>query len=130
MSCKFCGKVFNRGFNLRRHEREYCLLKDRSSQKMDFENDFSSNSTDRSESLMTTDNKSESAEQLDPMIPLKEEAKQRSNIAFEQTKESLANSGLYEELATKLAYSNILLKLQKELESVYMQRLMWMVHNK
>ena len=119
MSCKFCGKVFSRRFNLRRHEREYCSLKDRSSQEMNFENDFS----DRSESLTRTDNESESAEQLDPWIPLIEEAKQRSNIAFEETKESLLNSGLDEESATKLAYSNILPKLQKELESVYMQRL-------
>ena len=27
MSCKFCGKAFNRGFNRRRHENEYCPLK-------------------------------------------------------------------------------------------------------
>ena len=27
MSCKFCGRAFNRGFNLRRHENEYCPLK-------------------------------------------------------------------------------------------------------
>ena len=61
------------------------------------------------------------------LAPLIEEAKQRSNIAFEETKESLVNSGPDEESATKLAYSNILPKLQKELESVYMQRLIWMV---
>ena len=24
MNCRFCGKSFNRGFNLRRHESEYC----------------------------------------------------------------------------------------------------------
>ena len=98
---------------------------------MDFGNDFSSDSTNRSESLMTTDNMSESAEQLDPWIPLIEEAKQkRSNIPFEETKESLVNSGLDEKSATKLAYSNILPKLQKQLESVYMQCLMWMVQLK
>ena len=83
MSCRFCGEVFSRGFNLHRHEKEYCSLKDRSSQEMDFGNDFSSDFTDRSESLTTTDNESESAEQLDPWIPLIEEAKQRSNVAFE-----------------------------------------------
>ena len=124
MSCKFCGKVFNRGLNLRRHEREYCSLKDRSSQEMDFGNDFSSDSTDRFESLTTTDNESESEEQLDPWISLIEEEKQRSNIAFEEMKERLVNSDLDEESATKLAYSNILPKPQKELESVYMQHLM------
>ena len=110
MSCKFCGKAFKRGFNLRRHEREYCSRKDRSSQEMDFKNDFFSDFTDRSENLTTTDNELESAEQVDPWIPLIEEAKQRSNIAFEETKESLVNSGLDEESATKLAYSNILPK--------------------
>ena len=73
---------------------------------MDFENDFSSNSSDRSGSLTTTNNESESAVQLDPWPPLIEEAKQRSNIAFEETKESLVDSGLDEESATKLAYSS------------------------
>ena len=28
MDCRFCGKSFNRGFNLRRHESEYCPLQD------------------------------------------------------------------------------------------------------
>ena len=27
MSCKFCGRSFRRGFNLRRHEKEYCPLR-------------------------------------------------------------------------------------------------------
>ena len=44
MSCKFCGKVFSRGFNLRRHENYYCSLKNQEremsetefSQTMDF----------------------------------------------------------------------------------------------
>ena len=40
------------------------------------------------------------------------------------------NSGLDEQTARDQAYSNVLPKLQKELESVYMQRLMWMVQLK
>jgi hypothetical protein len=55
-----------------------------------------------------------------------EEAKQRSNIAFEEMKESLINSGLDEQSAKDKAYSNILLKLQKELENIYMERLLLM----
>ena len=113
MSCKFCGKVFNRSFNLRRHERENCTLKDRRSQEMDFEDNFSTSSIDsESESLMATDNEGESEEQLDPWVPLIEEAKRRSDTRDQ-------------------AYSNVLPKLQKELiESVYMQRLMWMAQLK
>jgi hypothetical protein len=45
---------------------------------------------------------------MDPWIPLIEEAKQRSNIAFEEMKESLINSGLGEQSAKDKAYSNIL----------------------
>ena len=48
MSCQFFGKQFNRGYNLRRHEKEYCPLReqerdmsqtDSDSQERDFEDD-------------------------------------------------------------------------------------------
>ena len=55
-----------------------------------------------------------------------EEAKQRNNIAFEEMKESLINSGPDEQSAKDKAYSNILPKLQKELENIYMEHLLWM----
>ena len=100
MSCKFCGKVFNRSFNLRRHERENCTLKDRRSHEMDFEDNFSTSSIDsESESLMATDNEGESEEQLDPWVPLIEEAKRRSDIVLENVKEILINSGIDEQTA-------------------------------
>jgi SPX domain protein involved in polyphosphate accumulation len=63
----------------------------------------------------STDNETE--EEMDPWIPLIE-AKQRSNIAFEEMKESLINGGLDEQSAKDKAYSNILPKLQKELENI------------
>ena len=55
-----------------------------------------------------------------------EEAKQISNIAFEKMKESLINSRLDEQSSKDKANSNILPKLQKELENIYMERLSWM----
>ena len=79
-----------------------------------------------SEILAMTDNESETEEEMDPWIPLIEEAKQRSNIGFEEMKESLINSGLDEQSAKGKAYSNILPELQKELENIYMERLLWM----
>ena len=132
MSCQFCGKQFNRRYNLRRHEKEYCPLRaqernmsqtDSDSQERDFQDDVSTISTRASES--STDNETE--EEMDPWTPLIEEAKQRSNIAFEEMKESLINSGLDEQSAKDKAYSNILPKLQKELENLAPPQIMYIL---
>ena len=70
MSCKFCGKAVNRGFNLRRHENEYCSLKseeremlETESPTMDSEDDALTTSTHGSESPMTTDSEMETEEE-------------------------------------------------------------------
>ena len=70
MNCKFCGKTFNRDFNLRRHEKEYCLLKgeeremlETKSQTADSENDASTVTNQGSESPMTGDNDTETEEE-------------------------------------------------------------------
>jgi hypothetical protein len=71
MSCQFYGKQFNRGYNLRRHEKQYCQLgaqernmsqTDSDSQESDFQEDVLTTSTDVSEISMTTDNESETEE--------------------------------------------------------------------
>ncbi len=69
MSCRFCEKAFNRGFNLRRHEK-YCPLKDqeremskKESPTKDSEDDASTTSTRGSENPMTTDNETETEEE-------------------------------------------------------------------
>ena len=136
MSCKFCRKQFNRGYNLRRHEKEYCPLRAQErnmsqtysdSQERDFQDDVSRTSTDVSETSMRTDKSETEEEEMDPRIPLIEEAKQRRNIALEEMKESLINTGLDEQSAKDKAFSNMLPKpLQKELENIYMERLVWM----
>jgi hypothetical protein len=95
---------------------------DSDSQEGDFQDDVSTTSTHGSEISMTT----KTEEEMDSWIPLIEEAKQISNIAFEKMKERLITSGLDEQSAKDKAYSNILSKLQKELENIYMERLLWM----
>ena len=87
---------------------------------------FPTTSTDVSEISMRTDNESETDEEMDPWKPLIEEAKQRRNIALEEMKESLINTGLDEQSAKDKAFSNMLPNLQKELENIYMERLVWM----
>jgi formate-dependent nitrite reductase cytochrome c552 subunit len=51
---------------------------DSDSQERDFEDDVSTTSTQGSE--ISTDSKSETKEEMDPWLPLIEEAKQRINI--------------------------------------------------
>ena len=129
MSCEFCEKAFNRGFNLRRHEK-YCPLKDREREMsetkgptMDSEDDASTTSTRGSESPMTTDNETATEEEeKDPWMPMVEEAMQKHKTAFEEMKMNLIHSGLDEQSAEERAYSNVLPMLQKEIESIYMER--------
>ena len=134
MSCKFCGKAFSGGFNLRRHEKEYCPLKnherdmsEKEIQETDFEDDASTTSTHGSESPMTSDNETETEEDKDPWMPMVEEAMQNHRTTFEEIKMNLIYSSLDEQSAIEKAYANILPKIQKELESIYyMERLLWM----
>ena len=134
MSCKFCGKTFNRGFNLRRHEKEYCPLKngergmsETESQTVDSEDDASSVATHGSESPMTTDSETETEEEeAVPWMPMVEEAMQKHKAAFQEMKVSLAHThGLDEQTAGETAYSNILPELQTELRRIFLQRLQW-----
>ena len=132
MSWKFCGKTFNRGFNLRRHEKEYCPLKngergmsETESQTVDSEDDASSVATHGSESPMTTDSETETEEEeADPWMPVVEEAMQKHKAAFQEMKVNLAHThGLDEQTAGETAYSNILPELQTELRRIFLQRL-------
>ena len=129
MSCKFCGKAFNRGFNLLRHENEYCPLKSEEREMSETENlssedDASSVATHGSQSSMAGDSESEE-EEADPWMPMVEEAMQKHKATFQEMKMNLTQSGLDEETAGETPYSNILPELQKELESIYLQRLQW-----
>ncbi len=126
MSCRFCEKAFNRGFNLRRHEK-YCQTDQTESLTMDSEDDASTTSTRGSESPMTTDNEMETGEEeKDPWMPMVEEAMQKHKTTFEEMKMNLILSGLDEQSAEEIAFSNVLPMLQKELESIYMERLLLM----
>ena len=132
MSCKFCGKAFNRGFNLRRHENEYCPLKSEEREMSETESltagsekDASTVTTRGFESPMTGDSETEEEEEADPWMPRVEEAMQKHKAAFQEMKMNLTHSDLDEQTAGETAYTNILPELQKELKSIYLQRLQW-----
>ena len=75
---------------------------------------------------MTSDNETETEEDKDSWMPMVEEAMQNHRTTFEEIKMNLIHSGLDEQSAIEKAYANILPKIQKELESIYMERLLWM----
>ena len=73
---------------------------DLDSQEREFQDNVSTTLTHGSEISMTTD-ESETEKEMEPWIPLIEEAKQRRNIAFEKIKESLTTSNLDEQSAIR-----------------------------
>ena len=51
---------------------------------------------------------------------------QKHKTAFEEMKMNLIHSSLDEQSTEEIAYSNVLPMLQKELQSIYVERLLWM----
>ena len=62
----------------------------------------------------------------DPWGPLIEEAKERNVSEYKEIEQNFIERGLDEESASSQAYALILPKLQKDLESIYLERLFWM----
>ena len=89
--------------------------------KVDSEDNTSTVAVHGSESLMQGDNDTESEEENgDPMV---EEMMQKHKAAFKEMKMNLIHAGLNEQTVEVKAYSSTPSKLQNELESVYLQRL-------
>ena len=75
---------------------------------MDSGDDVSTTSTRGSERPMSTDNETENEEEeKDPWIPTIEEAMQMHKTAFEEMKMNLIHSGLDEQFAEEIAFSNV-----------------------
>ena len=130
MSCSYCGKQFNRGFNLRRHEKEYCPLRDQEEnmfQNNYMENtDFSqSDESDENEAMTSANESEQEEEEVDPWSPIIDEAKERVRASYEQMKDNFINSGLDEETAKNEASFKVMPKLQREVGNIYKERLEW-----
>ena len=91
MSCQFCGKQFNRGFNLRRHEKEYCARRDQQRNMSGLgsqvdEDDVFTASTERSEE--TEDESAETDEETENESETEEETENESETEEETENES------------------------------------------
>ena len=89
------------------------------------DNDSTASNHDSDSSMVTVDETEEEGE-IDPWAPLVEEAMQINYAAFEELKMNFIASGLDDQSAIGKANSIMLHKLQKELESIYIERLLWM----
>ena len=70
-----------------------------------------------------TDNETEDAS--DPWLPIREAAFERNMTEYETLIENFSDEGLGEEEAKSKAYVHILPKLRKDLQNVYLERLLW-----
>ena len=124
MNCRFCGKSFKRGFNLRRHESEYCPLQDHNSSiesgsdqstgmstKRKYADTDDSTSESDSDHSDYTDEDQENEHETDPWASLKMEAMTKNMPEFQELTETFTADGLEEEEARDKAYSTILPKL-------------------
>ena len=112
INCRFCGKSFNRGFNLRRHESEYCPLQDHSSSiesgsdqstgrstKRKYADTDDSTSESDSDHSDYTDEDQENEHETDPWASLKMEAMTKNMPESQELTETSTAGGLEEEEA-------------------------------
>ena len=143
MNCRFCGKSFNRGFNLRRHESEYCPLRDHNSSiesgsdqstgmstRRKYTNTDDSTSESDSDHSDYTDKDQENEHETDPWVSLKMEAMTKNMLEFQELTDTFTADGLEEKEARDETYLTILPKLRKDLQSIYLNHLLWIAQRK
>ena len=135
MNCQYCGRTFNRGYNLRRHEDEYCPYReeDNSSDECsppkkfrnteDDEDDVSSSSCDESSEYSEDDD--EIKEEIDPWTTLIEDAKVIVRSKYEELLNAFQTNGQDKNIAKQKAFEKILPDFQKEFADVYMDNICW-----
>jgi hypothetical protein len=94
------------------------------------ENENSEEDDSKEESEDGEHESSEDGEDYDPWQTLIHEAKLQLLDKFQENVECLNNEGFSEVEAKRQSFSELLPKLTKELEDIYVERLLWMSHMK
>ena len=135
MNCQYCGRVFNRGYNLRRHEDEYCPYREQDNSSDDCssaknsrgaeddEDDVSSSSCDENSEYSEDDD--EIKEEIDPWATLIEDAKAIVRSKYEELLNAFQMNGQDKNIAKQKAFEKILPDFQKEFADVYMDNIRW-----
>ncbi len=88
--------------------------------------DESTLSHDNDETSRSSDDQNDDDVEIGPWAELIDEVKQRTSSAYEELLQNLIYEGYDEQEAKTEAYSLVLPKLEKALEDVYLERLLWM----
>ena len=133
MNCQYCGRVFNRGYNLRRHEDEYCEYREednnsdecsppkKSRDAEDDEDDVSSSSCDESSEYSEDDD--EIKEEIDSWATLIEDAKLIVRSKYEELLNAFQMNGQDKNITKQKAFEKILPDFQKKFADVYMDNI-------
>ena len=87
--------------------------------------DESTLSHDNDETFRSSDDQGDGDVEIGPWVELIDEAKQSTSSAYEELLQNLIYEGYDEQEAKTEAYSLVLPKLEKALEDVYLERLLW-----
>ena len=92
------------------------------------DNEVETNSVSESDSDNVDDTSSEEGDEYesDPWAPLKAEAAEQSLSEFEELTQNFTAEGFEENEAKDKAYLFILPKLRKDLQNIYLERLLWL----
>ncbi len=138
MSCRCCGNFFNRSFNLNRHETEYCPLRHHNSSTDSSQILHHSVNTNGKRIIRATMKLHQKViltiltyltikknTKRNPWVPLKAEASRRNIAEFNELTQNFTTDGLDEVEPENKAYLVVMPKLRKELQNVYLERLLW-----
>ena len=134
MNCQYCGRVFNRGYNLRRHEDEYCPYREQDNSSHECsppkksrdadEDEVSSSSSDENSEYSEDDDKIK--EEVDPWATLIEDAKVIVRSKYEELLNAFQMNGQVKNIAKQKAFEKTLPDFQKEFADVYMDNIRWL----
>ena len=90
------------------------------------DNEVETDSASETDSDNVDDTSSEVGDEYDPWAPLKAKAAQQSLSEFEELTQNFTAEGFNENEAKDKAYLLILPKLRKDLQNIYLERLLWL----
>ena len=116
--------MFSSGYNLRRHENDYCPSReynDNFEEEESYDEETSGSSHDENNTEDDGD-----TEEIDPWATMIDDAKETVRPEYDEQLQILQTAGREENAAKQEAFEKVLPDLQKEFADVYVDNLRWM----